>query len=351
MSESENKSTYISDAAEACARENIFLESLDELTVSDVAPESAKRKKKKRGAAGVLRVMLMIACLTIFCVCIGELADIFIDYYKAGALYDDIANGFNASGNASGDPLLASLLPAMRQSEPMPSYSEQKDSDGDGLSGDVVVTSSIEFQRKLVYLETLRDQNPDIYGYIVIEGTSISYPVVQTTDNEYYLKHGFNGSKLNSGTIFVDFRNSERVEDNRNIVIYGHNMLNGSMFHDVARYDMDFPSKYGARYDGSSYGQGFFDEHHTIQLVTFDGIYTFEIFSFYETDETDKYYMTYFSSDASFMSFCDRVTKKSQYMTEYEMTADDVMLTLSTCVNLTPTGRYACHAKLVKIEK
>ena len=111
---------------------------------------------------------------------------------------------------------------------------------------------SIEFQRKkLIYLEQLRDQNPDTYGFIIIkEGTSVNYPlfsqrIISTTSSTA------STAKSNTGTIFVDFNNSRKVEENRALSICGHNMLNGSMFHDIARYDLNFPDKYGSRYDGS----------------------------------------------------------------------------------------------------
>ena len=74
------------------------------------------------------------------------------------------------------------------------------------------------------------------------------------------------------------------------------------------------------------------------------------LFSFYETTENDRYFTTEFYSDYSYMSFCKTAIEKSQYDTGIEMGVLDVMLTLSTCVNLNPSGRYACHAKLVKIE-
>ncbi len=333
-------------------QKNIFLESLDTLTTEDVAPGACGKRRKKGRVADILRTAVLIVCAAVFVICMFELVDIFMNYKKAGDLYDDIADGFNNAGGLLHDPLMAGMLAWDAPASPLLSFAEQKKnpSGSDNDQNSVTTGKSIEFQRKLVYLEQLRDQNPDTYGYIVIEGTKISYPVVQTTDNDYYLKHGFNGAKLNTGTIFVDFRNSAKVEENRNIVIYGHNMLNGSMFHDVARYDLHFPDKYGLRYDGSTYGQEFFNANHTIKLITFDGIYTFEIFSFYETTENDYYFMTDFASDYSFMSFCERIGEKSQYDTGIEMGPLDVMITLSTCVNLNPAGRYACHAKLVKIE-
>lgn len=341
----------VNDCGGNSEKKNIFLESLDELTVEDVAPGSSA-KRKKRGAADIVRTVMIVVCLAVFAVCMVELVDIFMNYKKAGDLYDDIAAGFNNAGGGAGSPIMASVLPKVGSAAPLLNNAAQKDTKNDpGVTpGGVSTVKSIEFQRKLIYLEQLRDQNPDTYGFIIIEGTSVNYPVVQSTDNQYYLKHGFNGEKLNTGTIFVDFNNSRKVEENRNIVIYGHNMLNGSMFHDIARYDLNFPDKYGSRYDGSEYGQGFYDAHRTIKLVTFDGIYTFEIYSFYETTENDHYFMTRFPSSYAFRTFCEKAKERSQYDTGLEMDSDDVLLTLSTCVNLNPSGRYACHAKLVKIE-
>lgn len=332
-------------------KDNIFLRSLDELTVEDVAPDRVT-KCRKRSAVGILRIFLIAVCAVIFIICMIELIDIFDNYKRADRLYDDIAAAFNSAGVASSDGIMSALMAAATPDSPLGTYSSQKTSGTYGTSdgGLAKPTKSVEFQRKLAYLELLRDENPDTYGFIVIDGTNISYPVVQSTDNSYYLKRGFNGSQLNTGTIFADFRNDKCVTENKNVVLYGHNMLNGSMFHDIAKYDRDFPGKYGVRYDGSEYGEDFFTSHRYIKLFTFDGIYTFEVFSFYETTERDRYFTTDFATDEEFLAFCDRAVSRSQYDTGITMTADDVMITLSTCVNLTPSGRYACHAKLIKIE-
>lgn len=332
-------------------KENIFLRSLDELTVEDVAPGRGTRRRKK-SAVGYLRILLIAVCAVVFVICMIELVDIFDNYKRADELYDDIAAAFNGAGMGGGDGIMSALLAAATPDAPLGTYSAQKSGDNGGTSGGMLAkpTKSVEFQRKLAYLELLRDQNPDTYGFIVIDGTNISYPVVQSTDNSYYLKRGFNGSQLSTGTIFADFSNDKCITENKNVVLYGHNMLNGSMFHDIAKYDRDFPGKYGVRYDGSEYGEEFFSSHRYIKLFTFDGIYTFEVFAFYETTERDRYFTTDFATDEEFLAFCERAIGRSQYDTGITMTADDVMITLSTCVNLSPSGRYACHAKLIKIE-
>ena len=69
--------------------------------------------------------------------------------------------------------------------------------------------------------------NPDTVGYLIVENTSISYPVVKTNNNDYYLNHSFDKSNNVAGWIFMDYRNKS---DDNNIIIYGHNMKDGSMF-------------------------------------------------------------------------------------------------------------------------
>ena len=75
----------------------------------------------------------------------------------------------------------------------------------------------------------LEEINPDVIAWIEIPGLEISYPVVQGRDNDYYLHHLITGENHKSGSIFMDFQNQEDLSD-RNTIIYGHNMKDGSMF-------------------------------------------------------------------------------------------------------------------------
>ncbi len=97
----------------------------------------------------------------------------------------------------------------------------------------------------LVKAEELLAQNPDTIGFISIPGTDVDNPVVQTVDNDYYLSIDFNGQAHRAGTVFMDFRNTFSWEEDKhseNIVLYGHNMADNSMFGSLRRYrqDMDF---------------------------------------------------------------------------------------------------------------
>ena len=82
---------------------------------------------------------------------------------------------------------------------------------------------------------SLKMDNPDTIGWIRVPDTNIDYPIVQGTDNDFYLKHDFYGEKNVAGAIYLDFE-SEKDFISRNNILYGHNMKNGSMFKDVVRY-------------------------------------------------------------------------------------------------------------------
>jgi sortase B len=118
-------------------------------------------------------------------------------------------------------------------------------------------------------MHELKIQNSDTAGYLSIEGTVIQYPVVRGKDNSYYEKHTFSKKKNASGAIFMDSKNSMDLND-FNIVLYGHNMKDGSMFHELTQYRKI----------------SFTRDHRYIVLT---GLYekkTFYVFSAYTCDQT-----------------------------------------------------------------
>lgn len=97
-----------------------------------------------------------------------------------------------------------------------------------------------------VNFTALHTENPDVVAWIQIPGTQINYPVVQGTDNEYYLHRDLNGQKSSAGTIFLDYADQPDFSSQHNI-LYGHHMKNGSMFKDISRYkDQDYFDRHSA---------------------------------------------------------------------------------------------------------
>ena len=87
-----------------------------------------------------------------------------------------------------------------------------------------------------VDFESLRESGPDIIGWLNLPDTVINYPVTQTDDNEYYLHHLYDGTYNKVGCLFADYENKADFSD-RNTIIYGHNMRDGSMFAVLNEYD------------------------------------------------------------------------------------------------------------------
>ena len=121
----------------------------------------------------------------------------------------------------------------------------------DTVVADEVAEDPSALSKLTVDWDALRATNPDIVAWIYVPGTVINYPVVKTTDNEFYLHHNFDGSYSSSGTVFLDTKNNASLTDQQ-ILLYGHHMNDQSMFACLVDY----------------HDQSFFDEHQTIILAT-----------------------------------------------------------------------------------
>ncbi len=172
--------------------------------------------------------------------------------------------------------------------------------------------------------------NPDYAGWLSIEGTAIDYPIVKSKDNKFYLSHGFDMEPNLSGSIFMDYRNKGNGKD-KNIVIYGHNMKNGTMFKGL----MDFKRK------------EFFEENKRIVLN--DGIEEsfWEIFSVYVTDTGFNYIRTEFT-DMQYIFFVREISEKSMHEVDDNLENIDAVLTLSTCSYEFDDARFVVHARKIE---
>lgn len=182
--------------------------------------------------------------------------------------------------------------------------------------------------------------NNDIIGWITIEDTKIDYPVMQTqSEPEYYLYRGFDKNDLSSGTPFMDAA-SDIFIPTSNFLIYGHNMKNGIMFHDLLKYkDRDF-----------------YEQHKTFK---FDTIYkggqgTYEVIAacytqIYPEDSTEFKYYRYagMTTQSDFNEYVKNVKALSEYDTGVVAEYGDQLVTLSTCAYHTDNGRFIVVAKRV----
>lgn len=159
-----------------------------------------------------------------------------------------------------------------------------------------------------VDFDYLTSINKDTVGYIMVDGLSINYPVVQTSNNDYYLNHSFDKSKNSAGWIYMDYRNDSSLSD-RNTVIYGHNMKDGSMFGKLKVLKKNTPTY--------------------ITYITNNSKVRYKMFSIYEIEGEEYYIKTSFNSD--YKEFLETITNRSLYDYGYEVKEDDSIITLSTC--------------------
>ena len=130
-------------------------------------------------------------------------------------------------------------------------------------------------------IQALIAENADCIGWLSIDGTTISYPVMHTpSDPQKYLRRNFYGKYSQSGVPFLDGRCDIR---STNLIIYGHNMKNGTMFSDLKRYvDRDF-----------------LNAHRTVKFETADGVQTFIVTEALKTNTSDAWYKRIASEDSS----------------------------------------------------
>jgi len=180
------------------------------------------------------------------------------------------------------------------------------------------------------------EQNSDLVGWITIDGTSINYPVMQTKDEpDFYLNHGFDKSYSDYGVPYVQEDCDILTSDN--LVIYGHNMKNGTMFSDLEKYANEW----------------FFSEYRYIRFDTLSELGTYEIIAVFRTvaysSEGFKYYNFVNADDTSdFNNYIEKCKQLSLYDTGVTAEYGDKLLTLSTCEYTRTNGRFVVVAKLVK---
>jgi sortase B len=210
-----------------------------------------------------------------------------------------------------------------------PELIEPNDSDMEIINSTTTTVYDIKY--KMVFDELLAI-NDDTVGWLKVNNTNIDYPVVQSDDNDYYLKHDYYKSSNRHGWVFMDYRNSVNSLS-RNTIIYGHNLSNQKMF-GTLRYVLN----------SSWYKKA------SNQIITFNSIYEnmqFQIFAIYRVPVTNDYLRTDFASDDDYLEFIDMIKSRSIYDFNVEVGADDKILTLSTCSN-GRTNRLVVHAKLIQ---
>jgi len=189
--------------------------------------------------------------------------------------------------------------------------------------------------------QTLLPYNSDIVGWISINNTKVDYPVVQSEDNDYYLDTGFDHKFNRAGAVFMDYRNVfgfDVSEQSDNIVIYGHNMANNSMFGSLRRYRQDY---------------SYYETNQFIELSSNYDRYTYVIFGLVITegsaDAQWRYWdMEEFATEREFNDYVDTVRLKNLVDIDVDVQYGDQLLTLSTCYSDADDTRFLVIARKLR---
>lgn len=185
-----------------------------------------------------------------------------------------------------------------------------------------------------INFEALKSQNSDTIAFIKVKGTNINYVVVKNSNNTFYLKHDFNKEYNIAGWIYADYKNKFDGTDD-NIVIYGHNTSDGSMFGTLKdTLDKEWQSN---------------KDNYEIDLVTEEKEYKYQVFSTYEITPEDYYIKTNFNDDDEYIKFLKKLKSRSNYDYKVKLKRTDQILTLSSC-NINGNKRIVLHAKLIEDE-
>ena len=264
----------------------------------------------------------LAALLAVICaLCLGRTALQLVQYRQGDETYAQ-------AEELAGLPDLSDL-PVVDFTGGSGSVSSSASTDGAGEAPEEVPVWQDPYAQALKDMDfsALRQQNPDVLGWILIPGTRVSYPVVQGTDNSYYLDHTWRGGKNSVGAIFMDYRNSGDLSD-FNTIIYGHRMNNRSMFGTLSQYK----------------SRSYWQAHPYVYLTDDSGTHRYEIFAAGEVSVDSDVYRLGLRSDSSRQSFLDSCLALSALNTGVTPHTYDKVLTLTTCTGNGHATRWVVQA-------
>lgn len=264
----------------------------------------------KKNARKIFTIMLA----AVFFISTGVIGFKYIEYNSAQEIYDEAValaelpeiavtpeKIAEIVSQASEENEAATAPDTVAEQAPAEEVKPQKDPYADALA-------SMDFQ-------TLKEVNSDVIGWIVVPDTKLSYPLIQGTDNQYYLNHTWKKTKNASGAIFMEHRSNQNLSD-FNTIIYGHRMGNSTMFGTLKEY-RDY---------------SYWEAHPIVYIINETGTHQYLIFSAYEAEITWDTYRLVFEDKEKQQDLIDLAVEKSLINTNIVPSAEDKILTLSTCI-------------------
>jgi|GEM_PF-1145406 len=324
------------ETAEEAAEPNEAEVSAEAAAEEKKPQKKGKKKKKKSKRDRVFNILIIILC----CVLIFSAAQLvisFIGYQQNDKVQNEVASIFYSSTTG-----------------------ETEDSQMQGETGttvwdwvpetETILNEEGEEETTMVNefhggwsIQSLVDENSDCVGWIHINNTVIDFPVMLCPEDQdnYYLHYSFYKSYLYAGVPYMNASANTLGGEHQNYVIYGHRMLNGSMFWDLGDY----------------LEQEFYDENPSFRMILRengeDVLYKCEVYAAYQTLWNQDYeaWTPSFESDEEMLEYVAGRIEHSQIVTTTEVEAGDTLVTLSTCSSGMGSsyGRLLVHARLVKL--
>ena len=268
--------------------------------------------------------VVLILCAATFLVSTGFLADYYIKSYKQKKMNEHLSNMLQQD-NAGTDSIDDYTNAALDEDFTLPPTSKFTKVVNPKTNKTLLIQTS--------YVDVF-NLNPDLIGWIYIDGTRINYPVVQSPEwVNYYLKRDFYGQTSKYGAIFADeMADIRRPSDN--VTIYGHRMGDGSMFADLHEYK----------------SKDFYKEHSIIDFNTIFENHTYQIFSVFVTTGDASgfsYHQFVDGTKEEFDAYVAKCKSLSLYGTGVEVNYGDKLITLSTCEHNIADGRLVVVAKQI----
>lgn len=193
-------------------------------------------------------------------------------------------------------------------------------------------TEPKEFAPIRVDFEALLEKNPHVIGWIYAPDSPINYPIVQTENNSDYLRKALDGSYAHGGTVFLDYRCEGDFSD-LNSIIYGHNLLDQTMFGTLERYKK----------------QSHYDAHPTLYLLTPKGDYRVDLIAGLDVDADSVLYRTDHTTE-TYREFLREILRQSDFQTVFPTEDIPRTLTLSTCAYEYDDARYIVVGVLTPLD-
>lgn len=280
---------------------------------SRIEYQQKKRKKKKLRFRKWVIFVFLLFFLSIFAVSINQVYQWLEDTKKIENMSDEIVN--------------VTEIKEKKDNENTENINPPEDKWNDYWDYIKMNLLEIDFNQLL-------KRNSDTVGWIEVKGTNINYPIVQTTDNNYYLTHAFDKTENEAGWVFMDYRN-DSVNFNQNTIIYAHSRLTGSMFGSLKNI-----------LNSSWYTN---KNNHIIRLSTPTENTMWQVFSVYTIPKESYYITPSFNSNEAYLEFLNTIKSRSEVDFSGTVNTNDKILTLSTCKD-NFGNRVVMHAKLIKKE-